>query len=129
MLRSKTVRMVSQDPKGRKDCKDRLDEMEETASFQSSSFGPIEYTMKATLYGTMVRRSRRLQDTGTEPGSCDWAELAGRGADGKGFRVRGTYDASEFYEQHDVVMRNDASFVALKDVPGECPGRAGRCGR
>src|SRR5262249_43256166 len=36
--------------------------------------------------------------------------------------VRGTFNETAEYRRLDVVARNGGSFVALKDVPGPCPG-------
>ena len=48
--------------------------------------------------------------------------LAERGADGRSFVIRGTYDAARTYAAFDVVALNSSSFVALRDDPGQCPG-------
>jgi syndecan 1 len=44
------------------------------------------------------------------------------GADGRNFNVRGTHDANTVYDRFDVVTLNGASFVALADGAGLCPG-------
>jgi hypothetical protein len=63
------------------------------------------------------------KDTAHEPGQSDaWACLAARGADGRGFVIRGTYSPEKTYTAHDVVAFNAGSFAALKDQPGPCPG-------
>src|SRR5262249_30204411 len=41
---------------------------------------------------------------------------------GAGFAVCGKYLAGEAYQRGDVVMLDGASFVALKNAPGVCPG-------
>jgi hypothetical protein len=45
---------------------------------------------------------------------------------GGAMRVCGTYSEGTRYEQHDVVMLNGSSFVAIRDDPGQCPGEAWR---
>lgn len=44
------------------------------------------------------------------------------GNDGRSFNVRGTYDGATVYDRFDVVTLNGASFVALADGAGLCPG-------
>lgn len=61
-------------------------------------------------------------DTGGEPPGGDWAALALRGADGLGFKVRGTYDQDSTYQPHDIVARLGSTFVATQENPGPCPG-------
>lgn len=66
-----------------------------------------------------------MRDTGREPPHDDWICLArgGRdGADGRSFKVRGTWSESESYQALDVVALGGASFAARKDDPGTCPG-------
>jgi hypothetical protein len=63
-----------------------------------------------------------LRDTGREPPSDDWIQIAAPGANGRSFEVRGTYDPSAAYKQHDIVMLNGSSFVALADNPASPPG-------
>jgi hypothetical protein len=41
---------------------------------------------------------------------------------GRMMRVRGTYESGREYKSLDVVMLNGASFIALEDRPGPCPG-------
>lgn len=62
------------------------------------------------------------KDTGRAPGHEDWVELVQRGADARGFTVRGTWNESEDYAKNDIVMLNASSFVAINDEPGPCPG-------
>lgn len=63
------------------------------------------------------------KDTGKEPGSSDdWLCIAARGADGRGFMVRGTYSGDKEFMANDIVACNGGSFVALKDGAGACPG-------
>jgi hypothetical protein len=85
-----------------------------------------EWTNRVHYAGDVVRHNgstyQALADTGREPPHGDWGELASRGTDGRGFVLRGTYDASAEYRQHDVVMINRNSFAARYDNPGECPG-------
>ena len=64
-----------------------------------------------------------MRDTGKEPGtSDDWQCIAAKGADGRGFTIRGTYSADKQFSANDVVAFNGGSFVALKDGAGDCPG-------
>lgn len=77
-----------------------------------------------------------LRDTGHAPPHEDWQLLAGAGADGRSFYPRGTWAESQDYLRFDVVALNGASFVALRDQPGACPGEGwqllaqqGRTGR
>jgi hypothetical protein len=44
------------------------------------------------------------------------------GRDGRGFNVRGTWNANERYFALDTVALNGSSFAARRDNPGECPG-------
>jgi hypothetical protein len=85
-----------------------------------------EWTNRVHYAGDVVRNNgstyQALADTGREPPHGDWGELASRGTDGIGFILRGTYDASAEYRQHDIVMINRNSFAAKYDNPGECPG-------
>lgn len=65
------------------------------------------------------------KDTGREPPHADWAclALAGQnGRDGRGFRVRGTYEEVAQYHALDVVAHKNSSFIAKRDEPGPCPG-------
>lgn len=66
-----------------------------------------------------------LRDTGKEPGGDDWHCIVERGldgADGRSFKVRGTWQDGETYQALDVVALNGASFAAKRDEPGPCPG-------
>jgi hypothetical protein len=85
-----------------------------------------EWTSRVHYEGDVVRHAgatyQALTDTGQQPPHSDWGELASRGADGRGFVLRGTYDAAAEYRQHDIVMINRNSFAAKYDNPGECPG-------
>jgi hypothetical protein len=85
-----------------------------------------EWTNRVHYEGDVVRHSgatyQALADTGSEPPHGDWGELASRGTDGRGFVLRGTYDAAAEYKQHDIVMLNRNSFAAKYDAPGDCPG-------
>jgi hypothetical protein len=85
-----------------------------------------EWTNRVHYEGDVVRHNgstyQALADTGQQPPHSDWGELASRGTDGIGFVLRGTYDASAEYKQHDIVMINRNSFAAKYDNPGECPG-------
>jgi len=62
------------------------------------------------------------RDTGQPPSHADWICLATAGRDGNSITVRDTFDETQEYRRLDVVARNGGSFVALKDVPGPCPG-------
>jgi hypothetical protein len=65
------------------------------------------------------------RDTGKAPGGDDWLCLAGRGEDGAPaprFRICGLFAESKEYTELDIVALNGASFVALRDDPGPCPG-------
>lgn len=66
-----------------------------------------------------------LRDTAKEPPHADWQCIAaaGRdGVDGRSFTLRGLYDEKGEYRALDVVALNGASFGAIKDDPGPCPG-------
>lgn len=66
-----------------------------------------------------------LRDTAKEPPHTDWQCIAaaGRdGVDGRSFALRGLYDEKAEYRALDVVALNGASFGAIKDDPGPCPG-------
>jgi hypothetical protein len=63
-----------------------------------------------------------IRDTGRAPGSIDWVVLARPGSDGRSVMVRGTFDATQYYRQLDVVALNGGSFIAKMDGPGSCPG-------
>jgi len=62
------------------------------------------------------------RDTGQAPSHRDWICLATAGRDGNSITVRGTFDETAEYHCLDVVAFNGGSFIALKDVPGPCPG-------
>jgi len=62
------------------------------------------------------------RDTGREPPHEDWVLLAAPGAAGRGFSVKGTFAKSGAYRALDVVACDGASFIALVDDPGPCPG-------
>jgi hypothetical protein len=76
-------------------------------------------------------------DTGRSPlFAKHWMCLATAGADGKPIRHRGTFDREIEYREHDAVLVDGSSFLALRDDPGLCPGcgwtplaAAGRDGR
>src|SRR5262249_14671587 len=76
-------------------------------------------TTRATWSPMTAARSRRSaipgsrRRTPTGPAS---------GRDGNSITVRGTFNETQEYRRLDVVARNGGSFVALKDVPGPCPG-------
>jgi len=62
------------------------------------------------------------RDTGQPPSHADWICLATAGRDGNSITVRGTFNETQEYRCLDVVARNGGSFIALKNVPGPCPG-------
>lgn len=45
-----------------------------------------------------------------------------QGPEGRSIVMRGTFDPEAEYSELDVVMLGGSSFVAVKDMPGECPG-------
>jgi hypothetical protein len=85
-----------------------------------------EWTNRVHYEGDVVRHAgstyQALTDTGQQPPHSDWGELASRGTDGRGFVLRGLYNATAEYRQHDIVMISRNSFAAKYDNPGECPG-------
>jgi hypothetical protein len=66
------------------------------------------------------------KDTGRAPPHEDWTCIArsGRdGEDGASFSIEGTFDPARVdYRRLSVVALNGASFVAVRDHPGACPG-------
>ncbi|MFD0948115.1 hypothetical protein ACFQ1E_17360 [Sphingomonas canadensis] len=68
-------------------------------------------------------------DTAQEPPGDDWVCLAERGAEGapgRGFKALGLWQPDISYELNDVVALNGASFVAIRNEPGVCPGEGWR---
>jgi hypothetical protein len=64
-----------------------------------------------------------IRGTGQPPThAAHWLCLAVAGKDGITPKVRGTYQQGEQYSKLDVVALNGASFVAVRDDPGQCPG-------
>jgi hypothetical protein len=63
-------------------------------------------------------------DTGKSPlFSKHWLCLATAGTDGKPIRHRGQFQADVEYREHDAVVVDGNSFVALRDAPEHrCPG-------
>jgi hypothetical protein len=65
-------------------------------------------------------------DTGRAPDNTDdWVCLAAAGQPGRDGRVptpRGTFDIAATYAALDIVALEGASFIALRDDPGACPG-------
>jgi hypothetical protein len=63
-------------------------------------------------------------DTGKSPlFSKHWLCLATAGVDGRPIRHRGTFDPEVEYREHDAVLVDGSSFVALRDDPEHrCPG-------
>ena len=80
----------------------------------------VHYEGDCVVYNGATWQAQR--DTGHAPPHDDWACLAAAGENGRSLAVRGTFDSSAEYRMLDIVAMNGASFVALKDVPGECPG-------
>jgi hypothetical protein len=81
----------------------------------------VHYEGEVVLHGGATYQAAK--DTGKEPGSSeDWLCIAARGADGRGFVVRGTYSGDKEFAANDIVACNGGSFVALKDGAGACPG-------
>src|SRR5262249_15781420 len=62
------------------------------------------------------------RQTGNARPPADRICLPTAGRDGNSITVRGTFNETQEYRRLDVVARNGGSFVALKDVPGPCPG-------
>jgi hypothetical protein len=62
-------------------------------------------------------------DTGKSPlFAKHWLCLAIAGVDGRPIRHRGEFAADIEYREHDAVLVDGNSFVALRDSPGTCPG-------
>src|SRR5262245_10570160 len=80
----------------------------------------VYYAGDVVAYDGGTYQAKR--DTGQPPTHADWICLATAGRDGNSITVRGTFDESASYRRLDVVALNGGSFVALKDVPGPCPG-------
>jgi len=80
----------------------------------------VHYEGDVVAYDGGTFQAKR--DTGQPPSHADWVCLATAGRDGNGITVRGTFNETAEYRRLDVVARNGGSFVALKDVPGPCPG-------
>jgi hypothetical protein len=61
-------------------------------------------------------------DTGKSPlFSKHWMCLATAGADGKPIRHRGEFQADVGYREHDAVLVDGTSYLAIVDDPGPCP--------
>ena len=80
----------------------------------------VHYEGDVVAYDGGTFQAKR--DTGQPPSHADWVCLATAGRDGNSITVRGTFNETQEYRHLDVVARNGGSFVALKDVPGPCPG-------
>jgi hypothetical protein len=80
----------------------------------------VFYEGDVAAYGGATYQA--VRDTGREPPHADWILLSAAGRDGRSFGVKGTYAKGSRYSMLDVVALNGASFVALRDAPGECPG-------
>jgi hypothetical protein len=64
-----------------------------------------------------------LRDTGEAPDNTKhWRCLAAPGRDAKSIRHRGTFEEGVEYAAYDAVALNGASFLALRERPGFCPG-------
>lgn len=64
-------------------------------------------------------------DTGRAPPHDDWTCIAAKGAPGKDaaeIAPMRTYDPEAEYKRLSIVTLNGASFIALHDEPGPCPG-------
>jgi hypothetical protein len=87
-----------------------------------------EWTSETVFYeGSVVTYDggsyQALRDTGEPPDNeTHWQCLAAPGRDAKSIRHRGTFKENEDYMAHDAVALNGASFLALHDKPGRCPG-------
>ena len=100
-----------------------------------------EWTRETVFYeGSVVTYDggsyQALRDTGEPPDNeAHWRCLATPGHDAKSIRHRGTFKEEAVYTGNDVVALNGASFLALRDKPGPCPGPGwqllaapGKCG-
>src|SRR5215472_6715249 len=93
------------------------------ARCRSSSYGSRRpCTTRATWSPMTAARSRRSAIPGSRRRTPTGICLATAGRDGNSITVRGTFNETQEYRRLDVVARNGGSFVALKDVPGPCPG-------
>jgi hypothetical protein len=87
-----------------------------------------EWTRETVYYeGSVVTYDggsyQALRDTGEPPDNeAHWQLLAAPGRDAKSIRHRGTYKEDSEYAAYDAVALNGASFLALRDKPGPCPG-------
>jgi Collagen triple helix repeat (20 copies) len=87
-----------------------------------------EYESKKVYYrGNCVQLMgscyQAVKDTGEAPPDREsWRMLAAAGRDGVQPTPRGTYDRAANYGVLDIVMSNGSSFIAKRDLPGECPG-------
>jgi hypothetical protein len=68
-----------------------------------------------------------LKDTARSPGSSSehWQLVAAagkNGADGRSIILRGMYDPTAKYAYNDLVIKGSATFFAINDDPGACPG-------
>jgi hypothetical protein len=87
-----------------------------------------EWTRETVFYeGSVVTYNggsyQALRDTGEPPDNeAHWQCLAAPGRDAKSIRHRGTFKEDSEYAAFDAVALNGASFLALRDRPGLCPG-------
>ena len=63
-----------------------------------------------------------IRDTGHPPPHPDWGCIARAGRDGRTPIICGTWSSEADYRAYDVVACGGASFIALRDAPGVCPG-------
>jgi len=90
-----------------------------------AKFPRVKAWMEDTIYheGDIVAFAggtfQARRDTASPPGAKGWVCLA---KPGNSLTVRGTYNGDINYCCLDVAMINGSSFVALKDMPGPCPG-------
>lgn len=99
--------------------RDRLGRLPKVAAWSNRIYRECDLVEHA---GSTWQAAR---DTAQAPPHDDWVCIAraGRdGANGRAMNVRGTWDSAARYGHLDVVILNGASFVALHDNPGACPG-------
>jgi hypothetical protein len=81
----------------------------------------VHYEGDCVAFGGNLYQARC--DTGKSPlFAKHWMCLATAGADGKPIRHRGEFQADVGYREHDAVLVDGSSFVALRDDAGPCPG-------
>lgn len=81
----------------------------------------VFYAGESVVHDGATYQAQR--DTGRAPPHDDWRVIASRGADGRSFEIRGTFDETATdYRALNIVALNGSSFVAKHDNPGPCPG-------